>query len=260
MARSRMMNGDEPAEMPSPRTTIVGGRPPEKDAKLPPVPTGIQRLLRLASIDEAFRRELLARRGDIAEAAQVPLSASEAAILKAIPAAHLEEMATKMPPPPQGRRDFLRQTAATAVVLLGGAALSEAVSGCDRPPAEPPAPRPADSEVQVNAGVAPDMPPAPNDADAGIDTPSRPAETGVPVPAGVRPDIPPQPDAGSDTPERPVERPMETEGGAAPDEPPERLDKPIKTRGVTHDLPPERPEERPMDTKGGAKPDMPDEK
>ena len=30
MARSRMMNGDEPAETPSPRTTIVGGRPPEE--------------------------------------------------------------------------------------------------------------------------------------------------------------------------------------------------------------------------------------
>jgi hypothetical protein len=223
-----MMNGDEPAETPSPRTTIVGGRPPEEDAKLPPVPTGIQRLLRLASIDEAFRRELVARRGAVAEAAQVPLSPSEAAILKAIPAQHLEEMATKMPSPPQGRRDFLRQTAATAVVLLGGAALSEAVSGCDKPPTEPSPPRPELSQTPMTAGVAPDMPPEPS-----------------------------EPDAGADTPERPEERPMETEGGAAPDEPPERVDTPIKTRGASHDLPPERANDRPMGTKGGANPDLP---
>jgi hypothetical protein len=225
-----MMNGDEPAETPSPRTTIVGGRPPEQDAKLPPVPTGIQRLLRLASIDEAFRRELVARRGAVAEAAQVPLSPSEAAILKAIPAGQLAEMATKLPPPPRGRRDFLRQTAATAVVLLGGAALSESVSGCDKPAAEPAPSRPDHNETQAVAGVAPDVPPEPSASDAGADSPARPEE-----------------------------RPMETEGGAAPDEPPPRIDKPIKTRGVSDDLPPERPEERPMDTKGGAEPSLPDD-
>ncbi len=227
MARSRMMNGDEPAATPSPRTTIVGGRPPEKDAQLPPVPTGIQRLLRLASIDPAFRRELVARRGEVAEAAQVPLSPSEAAILKALPDQHLEDMAAKMPPPSQGRRDFLRQTAATAVVLLGGAALSEAVSGCDKPPTDP--------------------------------APSRPEQTNPSAVAGVSPDMPPESaeDAGTDTPSRPDDNEMQPEGGAAPDLPPPRPETSIKTRGVSHDVPPPRASDRPMGTKGGTDPSMP---
>ena len=123
MQRSRSTDDDQPEDgrNTSPRTTIVGGRPPEKNAGLPPVPTGIQKLLRLAEVDAGFRRELLARRAGIASAAGVALTASEAAILDAVPAAQLEAMVGHLPPPPASRRTFLRQTASTAVMLLGGA-------------------------------------------------------------------------------------------------------------------------------------------
>ncbi len=193
MSKSRMMadEGGEDATSPSPRKTIVGGRPPEASGGLPAVPSGIQRLLRLASVDAGFRRELVARRGEVADAAEVPLTSSERSILAAIGDSQLLEMTEKMPPPPNPRRDFLRQTAATAVVLLGGAAIAEG-SGC-KPSTEPTIPTTAEA-----------------DAGAPEDPPQRPHKREMDTDGGAEPDMPP---------ERPDKREMETEGGAAPDEP-----------------------------------------
>jgi hypothetical protein len=221
-----MMNDDDPStvETASPRTTIVGGRPPEQPGGAPPVPTGIQRLLRLASVDESFRRELLERRGEIAEVVGIELTSSEHAVLAAIPAEQLRDMAAKLPLPPEPRRDFLRRSAATAVVLLGGAALGESVGACRRQTPGPPEP-----------------------------TPSRP--DGPPAPQGIQPDMPP---------ERPEHRETETEGGAAPDMPPEppptRPNYPPPPTGIQPDLPPERPERRSTETDGGINPELPPER
>jgi hypothetical protein len=206
-----MMNDDDPStsEPASPRTTIVGGRPPEQPGGAPPVPTGIQRLLRLASVDEGFRSELLERRGEIAAAAGIELTGSERAVLAAIPAEQLRDMAAKLPLPPEPRRDFLRRSAATAVVLLGGAALGEAVGACR---SQTPGPstdtvdggrRPEQRPVETTGGAAPDIPPEP--------VPTRPTYPGPPT--GIQPDLPP---------ERPQHREMETEGGAAPHQPPSK--------------------------------------
>ena len=152
MKRREHESQDQPGtpETPSPRTTIVGGRPPEERAPARPVPTGIQRLLRLAALDPAFRDELVRRRAAAAGAAGVALTTSEAAVLAAIPTEQLEQMAGSLPPPARGRRDFLRQTAATAVVLLGGAALGATQIGCPI----------------AAGGARPDMPPPPEDDDA----------------------------------------------------------------------------------------------
>ncbi len=201
-------------QMPSPRTTIVGGRPPEQEGGLPPVPTGIQRLLRLASVDPEFRQELVERRGELAAAAEIPLTPSEAAILAAIPAAQLDEMAVKLPPPPAPRRAFLRRTAATAVVLLGGAALAEGAAGCRKPtsdpnppgtqeadgdggPADPPK-RPDNREMESEGGASPHPPPP------------RAEKREIQETGGAAPDLPP---------ERPTDRPTTTKGGSAPDLP-----------------------------------------
>jgi len=208
----------QPAEPASPRTTIVGGRPPEQPGGAPPVPTGIQRLLRLASVDESFRHELLERRGEIAAVVGIELTSSERAVLAAIPAEQLRDMAAKLPLPPEPRRDFLRRSAATAVVLLGGAALSESVGACRRQTPGPPEPEP----------TRPD---------------------GPPPPTGIQPDMPP---------ERPQHRETETEGGAAPDEPPPlRPDGPPPPTGIQPDMPPERPQHREMETDGGIAPHEP---
>lgn len=247
MTRTRMMKGDHPGdderETPSPRTTIVGGRPPEDDKHLPPVPTGIQSLLRLASVDTAFREELVQRRAGIAEVAKVPLTDSERAILGAISDTQLEEMAGKMPPPPPARRDFLRQTAATAVVLLGGAAMAETLGGCcvtDK--LEEAVQRPAHNDMLEDGGMDPDyeedpIPTADDDSAEPVTPVDDPIEPIDPIEIEATPPLPPKTRGHShdtppprkhrgkpgvhdeDEPERTETREMQTEGGAAPDEP-----------------------------------------
>ncbi len=132
MSRSRMMKQDEPRTRPSPRTTIVGGRPPDGDEKLPPVPTGMQQLLRLAAIEPRFRQELLQRRSAIAHAAQVKLTRSEQAILAAVDEKQLCMMVDKMPPPTGSRRNLLRHSALSAVLLLGGAGTGGSIAACHK--------------------------------------------------------------------------------------------------------------------------------
>jgi len=57
----------------------MSGQPPR-----PPLPEGIQRLLRRAAADPAFADELVATRADAAPGAGVELTASEAAVLASI--------------------------------------------------------------------------------------------------------------------------------------------------------------------------------
>jgi hypothetical protein len=252
---------------PSPRTTIVGGRPPETGAALPPVPTGLQRLLRLASVDAGFRGELVARRAAVAAAAGVELTASERAILAAIPAAQLEAMIGGLSPPAPDRRGFLREAAASAVVLLGGAALG----ACDRV---------TDRLMPGCGGAAPDIP---RSRDGGFAEPPPPRQYGPMRPAGIRPEMlpprppeppPPRPEeptpvpAGA-RPELPPDRPAVPEtprvGGARPDLPGGRPDELQHTRGIRPDVPRPRPDggvprpDRPPVTKG-IRPDLPGSK
>jgi hypothetical protein len=130
----------------------------------PAVPTGLQRLLRLAAVDADFGRELLARRAAVADVAGVALTPGERAVLGSVPAAQLGAMVRCLPPPPVARRDFLRQSAATAVVLLGGAALATTAparaTATPAPPAEPDperVDRPRHNEMQARGGIDPDF-------------------------------------------------------------------------------------------------------
>ena len=118
---------------PSPRTTIVGGRPPEGAPSRFPVPTGIQKLLHLAAASPEFLGLLLQRRARVAEAAGVGLTRSEVAVLGAISDGQLTTMAGAVPRSSLGPSS--RQVAAAAVVLLGGAgsvACDLAVEAADR--------------------------------------------------------------------------------------------------------------------------------
>jgi len=219
------MSPDSRDSTPSPRNTTVGDRPPAAAAELPPVPTGIQRLLRLASVDHDFRRELVSRPAALAVTAGVDLTASERAVLAAIDPDQLEEMARNMPPPPPQRRDFLRQTAATAVVLLGGAALSGTVSACCPGLGEESPPRASRRDMQEDGGASPEEPP------------ERPDTRLMETEGGAEPDEPPEPtpaeptegvdellediDEALDRPEHPE---LLSTGGAAPDLPPPKDD------------------------------------
>ncbi len=228
MGRSRMFGDDPPEESknPSPRTTIVGGRPPEEGAQTPPVPTGMQKLLRLAAVDPGFARELLLRRDQVAAAAGVELNERERAMLQAVPEEQLRAMVESLPPPPEARRDFLRKTAATAVVLLGGAALS----GCEDAPKAPVVP-PEEPVVRPR-----DM-----NATKGI----RPlSETTV---TGIRPDVPPPPQPPPEGGQF-AQPPEGWDGGAPPEPPPPRPEQPAPVTGIMPDVPPPKPD-------GGTVPD-----
>jgi hypothetical protein len=243
MSKVRMFSEDGAGhgENPSPRTTIVGGRPPEDQRDLPPVPTGVQSLLRLAQADATFRSALIARRHEVAEAAGVSLTPSERAVLAAAPSEQLEAMAMSVPEPAPERREFLRQAALAAMTVLGTGALGTACAsrsagkGPGSGVMDPDPPRVDDRESQTVGGAAPDVPPP------------RPDAGSAPVPpAGVRPDVPaPRPRdldvplAGAvadPPPTRPSRRDTETDGGANP-----------HWDGDDGD----------MRSKGGAAPDMP---
>jgi hypothetical protein len=212
-----MFEGDPPETA---RTTAGGAASLGSGAALPPVPTGIQTLMRLAALDPAFRDELLARRGAVADAAGVGLTRSEQAILAAVPVAQLERMVATVPPPPADRRTFLRQAAGAAVLALGGAALAQL--GCKDPSPERPehltpsrgiSPRPVEPPPGPDVGVPeppprPAAPEPPTEGGAGLEPPPpRPAGP-LPPTAGISPSLPP-PLHGSPAP-----------GGAAPDPPP----------------------------------------
>ncbi len=241
MSKVRMFGDEKPA---SPRMTIVGGRPPETSDGLPPVPTGIEQLLRLAAVDDSFRAVLLERRGDAAGAAGVDLTPNEKAILKAIPEAQIAGMSQHLPPPTPQRRAFLRQAAASAVVVLGGAALSSC-DGCMQPAvtrgAQPdlPPPRPDHNDMQSDGGAAPHLPP------------ERPNHNDMQSRGGAHPQEPPP---------SPNQNDMVSGGGAAPDKPPERPDEPpprppaSPTRGIRPDVPAKQPRRDDLRIQFGATP------
>ncbi len=126
--RSKMFDsqGDrEPGEPASPSRTIVGGRPPEKDRILQGLPTGIQRLLLAASMQEEFKQKLLADPTAAALEAGLELSPAEAAILAAIPRDQLRVMAECMHVANPARREFLVKAAAATLAVVAGTVLSD---------------------------------------------------------------------------------------------------------------------------------------
>jgi len=221
---------------PSPRTTIVGGRPPEGTPSRFPVPTGIQKLLHLAAASPEFLRLLIERRSRVAEAAGVALTGSEVAVLGAISDGQLATMAGAVPRSSLGPSS--RQVAAAAVVLLGGAG----VAACELP--EFIQDRVSRVEMATDGGAAPDEPP--------------PRDTAMPAPTGIQPDIPPdpaEPEPDGEDEDAPPAIPELEE--PAVEEVPEQA---RPTRGIRPDIPPIREEVRPMETAGGAEPSEPPER
>ncbi len=185
-------------KFPSPRTTIVGGQPSEDKSELPPVPVGLQRLLRLASVDRRFRRELLQRRAELAETVPIQLTKSERAILNAVPAQQLGAMVDHMPPPAPSRRDFLRQTAFSSVLLLGAAGTAGALGACRRerilnagqPDDLPPMRRDELPQDVMTAGQPVDLPPETPDAGQADQPPPTKVDSGVSEPPIQEPPVP----------------------------------------------------------------------
>ncbi len=161
----------------------------DHDPTLPGIPAGLQKLLRLASVDGAFRQQLVERRGQVARAAGIALTANEERILQSIPDQQIRVLAEGMPPPAPQRREFLRQTAATAVVLLGGAVLSQSLTGCRETqiqaadPAAQPEPVPVSGDAEQ-----PSPEEAPEQGDEVDENKIR--RTSLPAIGGCRADVP----------------------------------------------------------------------
>jgi hypothetical protein len=117
----------------------------------PTLPSAIEALLRRAAGDESLRAALLAGPEAAAAQAGVELTPRERAILRAVPAAQLARMVDRMPPAVE-RREFLRETASAAVVLLGGAALGAAAGAPATAAATPP------ERSRPPAGIRPELP------------------------------------------------------------------------------------------------------
>ena len=234
MSRSRMFQGAPPeeSEVQSPRTTIVGGRPPEAQQPSHPVPTGLQTLLRMASVDSAFMGELLQLRSKIGEPSGIELSPSERAILDAAPEDQIAQMVEMLPAPPSGRRNFLRQAAAGVVLLLGGAVTIQ---------------------TPLANAVEPEQPPSRSE------TPSRSYGNRPDPPSDDKADENEEPTKGprSDSPPKRPDNAPRTRGvqGDIPVERPERIG---PTKGIGPGMPPRKPpKRRPLPKKPGA--DNPDQ-
>jgi hypothetical protein len=161
----------------------------KRDEELPPIPMGLQKLLRRAATDAECYARVLALRGEAAADEGIEFNAREKAMLGAVTEAQLRGMIEALRPAP-GRRGFLQQA-----VLLGGVTLG--LSGCE------------ERSPVLTAGVRPDVPPT--TTPEVVPSPSR-SDEAPPPPAGIRPDVPP---------ERPEHPGMHTKGGAEPSIPEE---------------------------------------
>jgi len=109
---------------------------------LPPVPSGLQRLIELAASDDSFRAELLARRSALAVPAAVSLTPSERRILDVLPAEQLAATIDGHAPGLAGRRAFLQGMALGALAMLATGSCKSCESEPETqppPPAQPPA-------------------------------------------------------------------------------------------------------------------------
>ena len=125
------------------------------------IPTGIQAMVSLASVDELFRDQLVRRRSAVAAAVGVWLTPSERAILDSIPEQLLRDLTERMAQPPQPRRSILRQIARTAVIALSAGLISQAAPGCATEEIDDPAgERGEQVAVEAQPGASPATEPA----------------------------------------------------------------------------------------------------
>lgn len=160
------------------------------------IPAGIEQLLGMAAVDEAFAAELLKRREAVIESGDVQLAPTERALLASIDGAALEAMiaGVRKNLPDGERRAFLSMAANVALGLAASGAVASSLGGCiDRciptKGIQPDRPKP---QVPDSAGVRPDRPPQPDPQPAGI-RPDRPASQPIRGSGGARADRPPKP-------------------------------------------------------------------
>jgi hypothetical protein len=120
--RTKMARPGEPEAV---RTTIVGGRPPAGGADVSEIPRGVEVLIKKAAVDPAFKKMLLEKRAEAADAIALKLEPAEAAMLGAVPEAQLEAIVANTKVRPSLRPAFLGYAAGAMLAALGAAAYAE---------------------------------------------------------------------------------------------------------------------------------------
>ena len=136
------------------RTTIVGGRPPGGGANVGDIPRGIEILVKKAAVDPAFKKLLLEKRAEAAEAIALKLEPAEAPMLNAVPVKQLEAIVANTKVNPSVRPAFLGYVAAVMLAALGATTgCEDAGTGPDDPGAtrgiQPDFPATADASVKI---------------------------------------------------------------------------------------------------------------
>lgn len=111
----------------TPRTTIVGARPPGSGEGPGDVPRGIEVLIKKASVDAEFKKLLTDKRSGAAEEIQLRLDPAEVAMLNSVPASQLEAIIARTKVSWKSRAAFLGRAAAVMLAALGTATLT---TGC----------------------------------------------------------------------------------------------------------------------------------
>jgi hypothetical protein len=130
-----------PGEAEAVRTTIVGGRPPGGGANVGDVPRSVEVLIKKAAVDPAFKKMLLQKRAEAADAIALKLEPAEAAMLNAVPVRQLKAIVANTKVRPSLRPAFLGYAAGVMLAALGAATASCAATFGNQPdrPEEPPA-------------------------------------------------------------------------------------------------------------------------
>ena len=153
----RMATSEKPDEQ---GHTIVGGRPQAPRSMRTDIPRGMEILVKRASIDPMFKAELLAKRDKIADELQIPLDASEKAMLAGIPAEHLEKMIKATEVPPAQHSLLAKGTTAAMLALLAQLTFAPVPGRAENPPkvnVRPATTRSENDDYAVVKGIRPDF-------------------------------------------------------------------------------------------------------
>jgi hypothetical protein len=106
----------------SPLKTIVGGRPDNREKMINGLPSGIQKLIISASMNEVIKASVIQDPAKAAKDLHIELSDSESAILSSVPVKQLIIMIEGMENNPNiHRRDFLFESAAAIAAVAASA-------------------------------------------------------------------------------------------------------------------------------------------
>ncbi|UCH79043.1 MAG: carboxypeptidase regulatory-like domain-containing protein [Candidatus Coatesbacteria bacterium] len=128
------------------------------------VPRGVEVLVKKAAVDPSFKKLLLQRRAEAAEAIALTLSAAEEAMLAAVPEAQLRAIIASTKVSPSLRPAFLGYAAAAMLAALSAGAYADE----------------AEDRMMRPTGIEPDIPPKVYDRDI-----NDPQDIDVPDDAGV---------------------------------------------------------------------------